>query len=87
MVNQSDLGNDWAGQRQIRLGRTSIHPMKSFRSILTDLALLATTGCIFPGHRDTADDVAPRRNYQSKTYHAGMGRNKSPAGRGQVKTH
>jgi len=32
--------------------------MKSFRSILTNFALLPITGCIFPGHRDTADDAA-----------------------------
>jgi hypothetical protein len=61
--------------------------MKSFRSILTDIALLATTGCIFPGHRDTADDLAPQRSFLAKTYPAGVARNKSPAGRGQAKIH
>lgn len=30
--------------------------MKFLLLILTDLALLATTGCIFPGNRDHADD-------------------------------
>jgi len=52
--------------------------MRTFRSILTDLALLPITGCIFPGHRDTADDVAPPRPRATKGHPTGVGRDKFP---------
>ncbi|MDR3456962.1 MAG: hypothetical protein P4N60_05915 [Verrucomicrobiae bacterium] len=55
--------------------------MKSFRSILTNLALLPINGCIFPGHRDTADDMQPLRSFPPKANLAGVGGGKSPAGR------
>jgi hypothetical protein len=52
--------------------------MKFFLLILTDLALLATTGCIFPGHRDRSDDRASPGFGQHKEHSAGVDHGEYP---------
>lgn len=52
--------------------------MKFFLLILTDLALLATTGCIFPGHRDRSDDRGRPGFGQHEGHSAGVDHGEYP---------
>jgi hypothetical protein len=61
--------------------------MKSFRSILIDLALLATAGCIFPDHRNCGEDLEPLRPCPPKGRSGGLGRAKFTGDQRQVKSH
>ena len=65
MAKWGGTGNDQASTSAMSARSANIEtPMKSFRSILTDLALLATTGCIFPDNRERTEDLEPPCPYQ-----------------------